>query len=103
MAVFNSKPPPKVEARTHLQLGTILYNHTNNIDLAKSHLEQAVSISASLPCYFPPFCFTCYLDYGLNNGRLFFSAFFVTFEKSFSHFKCAVHFRVDMEACKVPC
>lgn len=42
-AVFFFKPPPKVEARTHLQLGNILLTHTKNIDLARSHLEQAVS------------------------------------------------------------
>lgn len=42
-AVFNFKPPPRVEARTHLQLGNILLTHTKNIDLAKTHLEQAVS------------------------------------------------------------
>ncbi|KAK5637722.1 hypothetical protein RI129_000102 [Pyrocoelia pectoralis] len=42
--VFNFKPPPRVEARTHLQLGNILLTHTKNIDLAKTHLEQAVTI-----------------------------------------------------------
>lgn len=41
-AVFTFKPPPRVEARTHLQLGNILLTHTKNIDLAKTHLEQAV-------------------------------------------------------------
>lgn len=41
-AVFNFKPPQRVEARTHLQLGNILLSHTKNIDLAKNHLEQAV-------------------------------------------------------------
>jgi hypothetical protein len=41
-AVFNFKPPPRVEARTHLQLGNILLTHTKNIDLARTHLEQAV-------------------------------------------------------------
>lgn len=42
-AVFNFKPPPRVEARTHLQLGNILLTHTKNIDLARNHLEEAVS------------------------------------------------------------
>lgn len=42
-AVFNFKPPQRVEARTHLQLGNILLSHTKNIDLAKNHLEQAVN------------------------------------------------------------
>lgn len=40
-AVFTFKPPPKVEARTHLQLGNILVAYTKNIDLAKVHLENA--------------------------------------------------------------
>lgn len=42
-AVFHFKPPPRVEARTHLQLGNILLTHTKNIDLARTHLEQAVN------------------------------------------------------------
>lgn len=41
-AVFHFKPPPRVEARTHLQLGNILLTHTKNSDLTKYHLEQAV-------------------------------------------------------------
>ncbi|CAH0552140.1 unnamed protein product [Brassicogethes aeneus] len=44
-AVFNFKPPQRVEARTHLQLGNILLTHTKNIDLAKTHLEQAWHLS----------------------------------------------------------
>jgi len=50
-AVFNFKPPPRVEARTHLQLGNILLTHTKNIDLARTHLEQAV-IYALLAIFF---------------------------------------------------
>lgn len=42
-AVFQFKPPPRVEARTHLQLGSVLYRHTKNSELAQSHLEKAVS------------------------------------------------------------
>lgn len=42
-ALFTFKPPLKVEARTHLQMGQVLMAYTNNIDLARSHLEQAVS------------------------------------------------------------
>lgn len=41
--VFTFKPPPRVEARTHLQLGNVLLTHTKNIDIAQKHLEQAVS------------------------------------------------------------
>jgi len=40
-AVFSFKPPPVIEARTHLQLGNILQSLTTNHDLAKHHLEQA--------------------------------------------------------------
>lgn len=41
-AVFQFKPPQRIEARTHLQLGSVLYHHTKNSDLARSHLEKAV-------------------------------------------------------------
>lgn len=41
-ALFTFKPPLKVEARTHLQMGQVLMTYTKNIDLARSHLEQAV-------------------------------------------------------------
>ena len=43
-AVFTFKPPPSIEARTHLQIGTVLANHTKNVDLALSHLDRAVGI-----------------------------------------------------------
>lgn len=42
-ALFTFKPPLKVEARTHLQMGQVLMAYTKNTDLARSHLEQAVS------------------------------------------------------------
>lgn len=48
--VFSFKPPPRVEARTHLQLGNILVLYTKNIDLARSHLEQAVSNNNTQDC-----------------------------------------------------
>uniref|UniRef100_A0A8C7QCY6 MAU2 chromatid cohesion factor homolog n=1 Tax=Oncorhynchus mykiss TaxID=8022 RepID=A0A8C7QCY6_ONCMY len=41
-AVFQFKPPQRVEARTHLQLGSVLYHHTKNSELARSHLEKAI-------------------------------------------------------------
>lgn len=47
-AVFSFKPPPRVEARTHLQLGNILLQYTKNTDLARTHLEQAVSLVSPL-------------------------------------------------------
>lgn len=48
-AVFQFKPPARVEARTHLQLGSVLYRHTKNSELAQTHLEKAVS--SSRVCY----------------------------------------------------
>lgn len=45
-ALFTFKPvPPKMEARTHLQIGQVLMGYTKNIDLARSHLEQAVGLN----------------------------------------------------------
>lgn len=41
-ALFTFKPPLKVEARTHLQMGQVLMAYTKNTCLARSHLEQAV-------------------------------------------------------------
>lgn len=44
--VFNFKPPLYIEARTHLQIGTVLLSsstHSKNLDLALSHLDRAVS------------------------------------------------------------
>uniref|UniRef100_A0A673AKF3 MAU2 chromatid cohesion factor homolog n=1 Tax=Sphaeramia orbicularis TaxID=375764 RepID=A0A673AKF3_9TELE len=48
-AVFQFKPPPRVEARTHLQLGSVLYRHTKNSELAQTHLEEAWFISQEIP------------------------------------------------------
>lgn len=42
-AVLPRKPPARMEARTHLQLGSVLYHHTRNGDQARGHLEKAVS------------------------------------------------------------
>ncbi|XP_035027250.2 MAU2 chromatid cohesion factor homolog isoform X2 [Hippoglossus stenolepis] len=47
-AVFQFKPPPRVEARTHLQLGSVLYRHTKNSELAQTHLEKAWLISQQI-------------------------------------------------------
>lgn len=41
-ALFTFKPPLKVEARTHLQMGQVLMAYTKNVELARNHLEQAV-------------------------------------------------------------
>lgn len=49
-ALFTFKPPAKVEARTHLQLGQILITHTTNVDMARNHLEQAVCLWRTIIC-----------------------------------------------------
>uniref|UniRef100_A0A8C5B2T3 MAU2 chromatid cohesion factor homolog n=1 Tax=Gadus morhua TaxID=8049 RepID=A0A8C5B2T3_GADMO len=48
-AVFQFEPPQRIEARTHLQLGSVLYHHTKNIELAKDHLEKAWYIAQQVP------------------------------------------------------
>ncbi|XP_022414077.1 MAU2 chromatid cohesion factor homolog isoform X3 [Delphinapterus leucas] len=48
-AVFPFKPPQRIEARTHLQLGSVLYHHTKNSEQARSHLEKAWLISQQIP------------------------------------------------------
>ncbi len=44
-SIFTFKPPPRLEARTHLQLGSVMFAHTKNTDQAMSHLEKAVSFN----------------------------------------------------------
>jgi hypothetical protein len=46
-SIFQLHPPLQafLQARTHLQLGVLLRNETTNQDLAKHHIEQAVSSS----------------------------------------------------------
>uniref|UniRef100_A0A8C8S0N0 MAU2 chromatid cohesion factor homolog n=1 Tax=Pelusios castaneus TaxID=367368 RepID=A0A8C8S0N0_9SAUR len=48
-AVLPRKPPARMEARTHLQLGSVLYHHTRNGDQARGHLEKAVSGPQEIP------------------------------------------------------
>uniref|UniRef100_A0A8C4VZA9 MAU2 chromatid cohesion factor homolog n=2 Tax=Gopherus TaxID=38771 RepID=A0A8C4VZA9_9SAUR len=48
-AVLPRKPPARMEARTHLQLGSVLYHHTRNGDQARGHLEKAWLISQQIP------------------------------------------------------
>ncbi|KAK8754548.1 hypothetical protein OTU49_016680 [Cherax quadricarinatus] len=47
-AVLTFRPPPKVEARTHLQLANLLIHYTNNTELARDHLEQAWTLSMNI-------------------------------------------------------
>uniref|UniRef100_A0A8D0GS82 MAU2 chromatid cohesion factor homolog n=1 Tax=Sphenodon punctatus TaxID=8508 RepID=A0A8D0GS82_SPHPU len=48
-AVLPRKPPARAEARTHLQLGSVLYHHTRNGEQARGHLEKAWLISQQIP------------------------------------------------------
>ncbi|XP_059155921.1 MAU2 chromatid cohesion factor homolog [Physella acuta] len=48
-SIFKFNPPPHIEARTHLQLGNILLTHAKNSDIARTHLEQAWTISSTIP------------------------------------------------------
>lgn len=43
LAVLSLHPPPRIEARTRLQLGLTLFHHTNNLLEAREHLDKAVS------------------------------------------------------------
>lgn len=47
-ALFTFMPPTKVVARTHLQMGQVLSVYTQNVELARHHLEQAVSSFCSI-------------------------------------------------------
>ncbi|XP_071513355.1 MAU2 chromatid cohesion factor homolog [Panulirus ornatus] len=47
-AVLTFRPPPKVEARTHLQLANLLIQYTKNTQLARDHLEQAWTLSMNI-------------------------------------------------------
>ncbi|KAI8480082.1 mau2 chromatid cohesion factor [Branchiostoma belcheri] len=48
-SIFQFNPPPGIEARTHLQLGSLLFTHTKNTDLARSHLEKAWLLTQTVP------------------------------------------------------
>lgn len=43
-SVFQFQPSSAIQAETHVQLGRLLHTHTKNIDMARSHLEKAVSL-----------------------------------------------------------
>ncbi|UXI16012.1 threonine-tRNA ligase [Sarcoptes scabiei] len=41
-AIINLRVPyPAIEAKTHLQIGSLLLDHSNNLELAKTHLKKA--------------------------------------------------------------
>lgn len=44
MAILNlPNNDPRVVARTHLQIGKLIYQHTTNVEVALDYLEKAVS------------------------------------------------------------
>lgn len=43
-SVFQFQPSSAIQAETHVQLGRLLHSHTKNIDMARSHVEKAVSL-----------------------------------------------------------
>uniref|UniRef100_A0A3Q2CM36 Cohesin loading complex subunit SCC4 homolog n=1 Tax=Cyprinodon variegatus TaxID=28743 RepID=A0A3Q2CM36_CYPVA len=51
-AVFQFKPPQRIEARTHLQLGSVLYHHTKNSELAQVAFSVLLCIKARTPGLF---------------------------------------------------
>lgn len=44
LAVLTLSPSTRVEAQVRLQLGLVLYHHTNNVVESRQHLDRAVSI-----------------------------------------------------------
>lgn len=48
-ALFTFMPPTKVVARTHLQMGQVLLDYTQSLELARHHLEQAVRPFSPFP------------------------------------------------------
>ena len=44
LAVLSLAPPPRIEARTRLELGLTLFHHTNNLLEAREHLDKAVCV-----------------------------------------------------------
>eukprot|EP00918_Siedleckia_nematoides_P020020 GHVU01042675.1.p1 GENE.GHVU01042675.1~~GHVU01042675.1.p1 ORF type:complete len:604 (+),score=53.86 GHVU01042675.1:25-1812(+) len=50
-SIFKAKPPPRIEARTHLQLGGVLFSHTKNIDLSRTHVEKAWAMAQTIPSF----------------------------------------------------
>ncbi|RWS19466.1 MAU2 chromatid cohesion factor-like protein, partial [Leptotrombidium deliense] len=44
LAILNINPSPRNAAKTHLQLGNLFIQYTNNSDIAQRHLENAVII-----------------------------------------------------------
>ncbi|KAJ8029308.1 MAU2 chromatid cohesion factor-like [Holothuria leucospilota] len=50
-AILALKPPVRIEATTHTQLGCLLFTHCRNIDLAYAHLEKAWTLAQSIPAF----------------------------------------------------
>ncbi|VDP19568.1 unnamed protein product [Soboliphyme baturini] len=43
-ATFYFNPPPRIEARVHIQLGSMYLLYSKNMDIARMHLEKAFAI-----------------------------------------------------------
>ena len=48
LAVLSLHPPPRIEAKTRLELGLTLFHHTNNLIEAREHLDKAVSCTSAV-------------------------------------------------------
>ena len=58
-AVLVAQPPPRVAARTHLQIGKLLLQYGANPADAKDHLERCCSICVSAQLPFEDLRFEC--------------------------------------------
>lgn len=48
LAVLTMSPSTRVEAQVRLQLGLVLYHHTNNVVESRQNLDRAVSVSVGV-------------------------------------------------------
>lgn len=86
-ALFTFKPPLKVEARTHLQMGQVLMAYTKNVELARNHLEQAVRLR--LFFFFPL----------SRSRRVHVVCIRVTMAPTRINYKFVIFFRFDCSGC----
>lgn len=70
-AVFPFKPPQRIEARTHLQLGSVLYHHTKNSEQARSHLEKALTNQQELWAFIVTNLASVYIREGNRHQELY--------------------------------
>ena len=58
-AVFAAQPPPRVAARTHLQIGKLLLQYGADVNDAKDHFEKCNSICVGARLPFDDLRFEC--------------------------------------------